>query len=117
MNITNLKSIVGTSNLIKIGIISLLFALFIIVISTKEYDNFKLRKEGLYLKAVVIKKRTVGAKGTIYTYYRYNVDGIYYEDYSTVDDFAKIGDSITIIYLKSDPKISRTNTFLNTNCP
>lgn len=98
-------------------VLIVIFVLFIVIVSgRKTIDNYRLKRNGVCSTAVVVSKKRVGSKGVIYTYYEYRVDGVKYEDYSSSDDAVAVGDSIVIIYLESDPSISRSNSFLKIAC-
>jgi hypothetical protein len=95
------------------SILILIVIIFIVIISSKKtVENYRLKRNGIITKAIIVNKKNVGSKGVIYTYYEYKVNGIKYSAYSSSDDNVAVGDSIDIIYLKSDPEVSRSNSFL-----
>ena len=82
----------------------------------KTLENYRLKRKGICVKAIVLEKNHVGAKGVIYTHYQYIAKGVVYQGISSSDDNANIGDSIVIVYLDSDPDINRSNGLLKINC-
>jgi hypothetical protein len=92
------------------------FVYLLLVGGRKTIENFRLKNSGLCINAIVVDKKNVGSKGVIYTYYQFKVSDRFYENFSTTDDDMAIGDSITIVYLKSNPNVSRSNSMLNINC-
>ena len=85
---------------------------FIVVSSIKTIENFRLKRTGIYTKAIVYDQRHVGSKGVIKTYYEFMVDGKHYQGSSINNDNAKNGDTLNIVFLKSNPKVNRPKTFL-----
>jgi hypothetical protein len=82
----------------------------------KTIENYRLKRQGICVKAIILEKNHVGAKGIIYTHYQYSAQGIIYQGISISDDNTNIGDSIVIVYLDSNPSISRSNSLLKINC-
>jgi hypothetical protein len=82
----------------------------------KSIENYRLKSDGICAKAKVTYKNKVGGKGVIYTHYRFEVSNKSYEGYSSDDDSALVGDSIMIVYLKSNPNVNRSNTLLQHPC-
>lgn len=83
----------------------------------KTIENYRLKSNGICIKAKVIYKNKVGGKGVIYTHYTFMVLNKNYEGYSSDDDSALVGDSIMVVYLKSNPNINRSNSLLKIDCP
>lgn len=82
----------------------------------KTIENYRLKSNGICVKATVIYKNKVGGKGVIYTHYAFRVSNQNYDGFSSDDDLALIGDSITVVYLKSNPNINRSNSLLKISC-
>ncbi len=78
-------------------------------------DN-KLKSEGICINGLVNGVQHVGAKGDVATSYQFEVKGKIYEADSYYDDDLKVGDSIVIVYLESDPTINRSNNYLHIDC-
>lgn len=83
----------------------------------KTIENSQLTREGHCTNAYVLSKKNIGAKGVINVKYQFNYNGITYYGNSQNNDNAEIGDSITIVFLESDPQINRSNSFLKKECP
>lgn len=95
------------------GLISIVLIIYLVVVGgTNTIENIRLKRSGLCTSAIVYKQKHVGSKGVINTYYEFIVDDKHFQGFSTIDDDAKIGDTLQIVFLKSNPKISRTNSFL-----
>lgn len=95
------------------GILVIVMISFLIIEFGKNaYDNFILKRYGIFTEAVVTKKKHVGAKGAIYTHYEFMTNGKHYQGFSVDDENAEIGDTLEIVFIKSNPKISKTSRFL-----
>jgi hypothetical protein len=95
------------------GIISIVFIAYLVIVGgSNTIENFRLKRSGISTKAIVYNQKHVGSKGVVNTYYEFIVDDKHFQGYSTTEDNAKIGDTLQIVFLKSNPKISRTKSFL-----
>ena len=110
------KNNTNKSKIVKLsfgGVFAILCILYIIIEGgSKTIENYRLEKNGICVKALVYDKTPIGSKGTIsigyYFYFRNNK--FYGKSYN--DDKAKIGDTILIFFLESDPNINRSNSIL-----
>ena len=93
-------------------LVIVLISCLLIEFGKNAYENFMLKRNGIPTEAVVIKKTHVGAKGTINTYYEFMIEGKHYKGFSEYGESAEIGDTIDILYMKSNPNISKSCTFL-----
>lgn len=95
------------------GLITIILITYLIFEGgSKTIENIRLKRSGICTNAIVYKQKHVGSKGVVNTYYEFIVDGKHFQGFSTIDDDAKIGDTLQIVFLKSNPKISRTKSFL-----
>jgi hypothetical protein len=79
---------------------------------SKTYDNYLLKKNGLLVKGIVITKKVIGGKGTInIEYYFITPQGENYNGESNNEKY-NVGDSIEILYLKSNPNVNASKSFL-----
>jgi uncharacterized protein (UPF0333 family) len=89
-------------------------ALFISIIyyATRNIGtDRKLKSEGISIKGIVYDVQHVGAKGDIDTYYKFKVGNKSFNNVSIYDGLLNIGDSISIVYLESDPSINRSSSY------
>lgn len=103
---------------ITIGKAFLIILIFYVIIvgGRKTIENYQLRANGICAKAVIIYKKNVGSRGIIDTHYEFRVNGNIYQGFSSHDDSALTGDTIIVVYLKSDPSVNRSNTLLGIKC-
>ena len=78
---------------------------FVVHLTTQTLTKYNLARTGKIARGIIYDSEKVGAKGTIYFYYSYEVDGRSYNDYLANGDLI-VGDSITILY---DGKTPQTN--------
>jgi hypothetical protein len=87
---------------------------FIYHSSIKTIENIRLANNGKATRAIVTNKQKVGGKGTIDLTFKYQVNGIEYFN-TQINEPYNLGDSIYVIYLESNPHISRTYRFIKNN--
>lgn len=80
----------------------------------KTIENYRLSRTGILTKAVVTNNKKVGGKGTVDLTIQYNVSGQKYEGTLTNENY-KIGDSLEIVYLESNPSVVRSYRFIKNN--
>lgn len=112
------------------GWLLILFLGFILFIGGKQtIINYKLKKHGKCTKAIVYSRNNVGGKGTVNTKYRFEWKNNTYYGSSTSDDKYRetdnfflteddliTGDTITIVFLESNPDLNRSNFIVEKNC-
>jgi hypothetical protein len=101
----------STKQTLGYGLIFSLVVIFLWVSTIKTIENIRLANYGLLTKAIVIDKYRIGGKGTIDIRIKYTVDGKKYES-SLKNEPLEIGDSVEILYLKTDPEIVRSYRFI-----
>jgi len=91
--------------------------------------NYKLKTYGKCTKAIVYSRKKVGGKGKVETSYSFEWNNVTHYGSSTSDDkyresenfFLKeddliTGDTITVVFLESNPEINRSNSIVRKNC-
>ena len=87
-----------------------LFLLFFLIKGSYEtYNNYRLERDGIYTTAVIYKN---GKR--CYMHYKFQVDGVAY--YGKEWTSKTIGDTVSIVYLPSNPKINRSNKMIEKVC-
>jgi hypothetical protein len=71
-----------------------------------------LNKKGVVTDALILNIRNVGSKGTIYTDYKFIVNGKIYTGVSAKIENFQIGNSIKIVYFPLCPNISESEIHL-----
>nr|WP_294790883.1 hypothetical protein [uncultured Mucilaginibacter sp.] len=71
-----------------------------------------MKSEGSKIKGVVIDKYKVGGKGTIQIDYLFKLNENTYSG-STSNEKYNVGDSLYILFLKEDPRINKSYSFIN----
>jgi hypothetical protein len=89
---------------------------FIYFATIRTIENYQLKKKGICTNAYVFSKKNVGSKGDVSVKYHFKYNEEYYYGKSYHDDYVKIGDYITVVFLESDPQINRSNSFLKIKC-
>lgn len=80
-----------------------LFWIFVLAKGGYEtYNNYRLKNEGICTSAVITDNAKRG-----YMFYRYQVNGVTYRGKGWTDK--TIGDTLTVVFLPSNPKINRYN--------
>lgn len=82
-----------------------LFLLFLIKGGYETYNNYRLGRDGICTTAVIYKN---GKR--CYMHYKFQVDGVAY--YGKEWTSKTIGDTVSIVYLPSNPKINRSNKII-----
>ena len=112
---------IHASNSPKIYIGNIFFILVliycIITVGKGTIEIHRLKSDGKCAEAVVLYKNNIGSHGVIDSHYEFNVNGRIYNGSSDEENLAEIGDTIYILYLKSDPQINRSCSFLDIKCP
>ena len=91
-----------------------IITVFLYGATKKTIENYRLARTGILTKAVVTNKNKVGGKGTIDLTVLYNVSGQKYEGILTNENY-NIGDSLEMVYLKSNPLVIRSYRFVKEN--
>jgi hypothetical protein len=91
-----------------------IITVFLYGATKKTIENYRLARIGILTKAVVTNKKKVGGKGTIDLTVLYNVSGQKYEGTLTNENYY-LGDSLEIVYLKSNPLVIRSYRFIKDN--
>lgn len=73
--------------------------------------NYRLKTENNQIKGRVIDRYKVGGKGTIQIDYSFTINDKNYVGSETNDKY-KVGDSLIILFLKKDPNINRSYSFI-----
>lgn len=89
----------------------LLIACLLYMGTAKSIENYRLSKSGLTARAMVIKKKSVGSKGTIRCFYEFKVNEVAYSGFDHTKIF-NAGDSIDVLYIFSKPEINRSKRFI-----
>jgi len=121
-----------TSIFVIIGrVLILLFFLFFLYDSFRQtYINYTLKQNGECVKAIVYdreKGRFSGRNGVVSTRYRFTYENKSYKGYSTSDtkylnnkswfyDNFVIGDTIIVVFMKSNPQLNRSNRLIKKKC-
>lgn len=96
-------------------VIWIAFGLLFLIRGTKRtVENYHLKKEGICVQAVVYHKYQAQHKKV--RCYEFRVGEKKYRGKTITDHKLKVGDSLTIIYLPSNPEINRSNTVINKDC-
>ena len=82
-------------------------------LSKNAFISYRLEKKGIYTKAIIYEKKSVGGKGIISTRYYFNYKNNKYYGSSEWDDKAVIGDSLIVFFLDANPNINRSNSLLD----
>lgn len=83
-----------------------IFGIFVLAKASYEtYNNYRLENDGICATATIYAN---GKKG--YMWYQFQVNGICYKGHEYTNK--AIGDTLTIVYLPSNPKINRSQKFL-----
>lgn len=97
---------------------SVFFVLIMLVSSWLFYStlkqtilNYRLKTENSQIKGYVIERYKVGGKGTIQIDYSFRINDKNYVGSETNDKY-KVGDSLIILFLKKDPSINKSYTFI-----
>lgn len=85
------------------------FCCFLIKGGYETYNNYRLGRDGICTTAVIYKN---GKR--CYMHYKFQVDGVAY--YGKEWTSKTIGDTVSIVYLPSNPKINRSNKIIKKNC-
>ena len=94
----------------------ILVLLFVYYGTKRTIENYQLKRDGKCTYAYIYSKKKEGRRGLIACYYRFSHNGHIYTLSSVHDDNSEVGDSIQIVFLETNPKISRSNTFLEKDC-
>ena len=108
----------------------ILFLGFILYFGGKQtIINYRLKNHGKCTKAIVYSRNKVGGKGTVDTKYSFEWKNTRYIGSSTSDDKYRktenfflteddlvIGDTITVVFLESNPETNRSNSIVKKNC-
>jgi uncharacterized protein YxeA len=84
-----------------------LILLFVIIMGIQLYKNKSLKENAVYLKTVISDLGVTG-KGSPYIRYRFDVNGISYKGSGRRYSNDAIGDSIWIVYDKTNPSNNST---------
>ncbi|WP_126249200.1 hypothetical protein [Chitinophaga rhizosphaerae] len=95
-----------------IGIVFL--AVIIVPASKKTIQNLRLAKNGVFELGIVTTKYKVGGKGTFRINYEFKVENQTYTGFANDEDYQE-GDSIEVVYLRSDPAVNRAYRFIIRN--
>lgn len=96
----------------KIPMIYFFFFLIVIYFVIRNYSNIsKLRNDGIETKGWIYRKSSVGSKGTIRSFYTFEVGGKTYEGFYD-NPGLKQWDSISIIYYRNDPSLNQAKQFV-----
>lgn len=80
-----------------------LFGMFVLLKGGYEtYNNYRLKNEGICTSAVITGNAKRGHR-----FYRFRVNGVTYQGKGWTDK--TIGDTLTVVFLPSNPKINRYN--------
>lgn len=92
---------------ILVGLISIW-----ILLIRPEINMNKLRKNGQVANGIIYSKKGVGSKGTIRSFYNFEVAGKQYEGFY---DNPKLNqrDSLEIIYYRKDPSLNQAKQFVD----
>lgn len=96
---------------LKSWLMILLMGYWIYRIAVSAYERYRLEDEGICTIAVVY---TIGFRFT--RYYDFKVGQRYYRGSSISDGSKKIGDTLIVVYLPSDPSINRSQESLDVKC-
>ncbi len=88
-----------------------LISLIVYKVTVNTVNSYKVAAYGENKVAYVY--ATKNARGTPYRYYRFEVNERVYKGFSVSDPGFKIGESIMIVYLPSDPSINYSSTYVN----
>lgn len=90
----------------------ILFVVYVVYYSgMRTYENYRLKEEGVCISGIIYGR---GSRSGYF--YEFKVGQRYYHGSSISDSSKEIGDSITVIYLPSNPDINRSQNFLDMNC-
>jgi hypothetical protein len=95
----------------------------------ETFINYNLKQKGICAKAVVYNRYTFGGKGHVSTVYKFvwknqQYTGKSFNDakyrqtnrwFKTSDDLV-IGDTITVVFMESNPNINRSNSVIHKDC-
>lgn len=97
----------------KYSILILILGWLSYMIIEKTINNYRLKKYGVVCKGVIQNKKYIGGKGTInIEYYFKTQKGEFFKGETNNENY-NIGDSIYILYLKSNPDINASKTFID----
>jgi len=113
----------------KWWILIIILGWFLYVSGKQTYINYKLKIYGKCTNAVVYSRNKVGGKGIVDTKYSFEWKSRNYKGSSTSDDKYRetdnfflteddlvTGDTITIVFLESNPEINRSNSIVEKDC-
>jgi hypothetical protein len=91
-----------------------LILFFVYHSSIRTIENVRLARNGLPTRAVVIERKDVGGAAGVALIYTFYVEGIRYESEQSNEPY-QVGDTIDILYLAANPRITRTYRFISDN--
>jgi hypothetical protein len=97
--------------------IALFFGLIIYFVyhaSIRTIENFLLSRHGRTVKAVVIERKNVGGGAAVSLTYKFAVGGMEYVSEQSNEPY-QVGDTVDILYLDINPRITRTYRFIKNN--
>ena len=99
-------------NKIKSHYLWILLILFLVYVSIRNNNNIStLQKNGKQVTGYFYEVKSVGSKGTIRGFYKFEVNKNYYEGFYDNDELVKY-DSIEIIYLPENPETNQAKQFV-----
>lgn len=84
--------------------------IFLIIRNNSNINDLKVN--GKQTKAFFYEVKSVGSKGTIRGFYRFEVEGSFYNGFYDDDNLKKY-DSIDVIYLPNDPNKNQAKPFVD----
>ena len=79
----------------------------------KTIINYRLKQYGIVCKGVIQNKKYIGGKGTINLEYYFKTQKDEFFKGETNNENYNVGDSIYVVYIKSNPDVNASKSFID----